>query len=81
MACRSSTSPRLPNPKPNPNPNPNPNPIPNPNPKPNHNPGPNQELDLTTAGMVAEDVDRLEKQLRGEQATRQAPTPTPTTSP
>ena len=27
-----------------------------------------QELDLTTAGMVAEDVDRLEKQLRGEQA-------------
>jgi hypothetical protein len=26
------------------------------------------ELDLTTAGMVAEDVDRLEKQLRGEQA-------------
>ena len=40
-----------------------------------------QELDLTTAGMVAEDVDRLEKQLRGEQATRQAPTPTPTTSP
>ena len=27
-----------------------------------------QELDLTTAGMVAEDVDRLEKQLRGAQA-------------
>jgi hypothetical protein len=25
-------------------------------------------LDLTTAGMVAEDVDRLEKQLRGEAA-------------
>ena len=27
-----------------------------------------RELDLTTAGMVAEDVDRLEKQLRGEAA-------------